>query len=292
MRLLVTGVKGQLGSDIVKECEARGIEAVGVDIEEMDITDPQQVRQVISEGNFDGVIHCAAWTAVDAAEDPALYDKVEAVNGKGPAYITEVCRELDLPLMYFSTDYVFDGQGEEPWMEDAPRHPLNVYGKTKAMGEEAVESWPKHYIIRISWVFGLNGKNFIDTMLRLSESHDQLTVVNDQIGSVTYTKDLARLCVDMIQSGRYGTYHATNQGIISWADFAREIFRQAKRDVKVIDVSSDQYPTAAKRPCNSRMNQTRLDENGFKRLPDWKDALHRYLIETGVIAGEASDPAL
>lgn len=277
MKILVTGVKGQLGYDVVEEAEKRGIEAVGVDIDEMDITSEDQVNDVILNGDYDAVVHCAAWTAVDKAEEPELLDKVREVNATGTKYIVEACRKKDIPIMYFSTDYVFDGQGTRPWMEDDPRNPLNVYGLTKAEGEEFVETWPKHFIIRISWVFGRNGNNFIKTMLRLGSTRDHLTVVNDQIGSPTYTWDLARLVVDMIQTDKYGTYHAANQGEISWYDFAREIFRQAGMDVQVDPVSSAEYPAKAVRPSNSRMNQTNLDDNGFERLPAWQDALARYL---------------
>lgn len=277
MKILVTGVKGQLGYDVVEEAEKRGIEAVGVDIDEMDITSEDQVNDVILNGDYDAVVHCAAWTAVDKAEEPELLDKVREVNATGTKYIVEACRKKDIPIMYFSTDYVFDGKGTRPWMEDDPRNPLNVYGLTKAEGEEFVETWPKHFIIRISWVFGRNGNNFIKTMLRLGNTRDHLTVVNDQIGSPTYTWDLARLVVDMIQTDKYGTYHAANQGEISWYDFAREIFRQAGMDVQVDPVSSAEYPAKAIRPSNSRMNQTNLDDNGFERLPAWQDALARYL---------------
>lgn len=277
MKILVTGVKGQLGYDVVEEAEKRGIEAVGVDIDEMDITSEDQVNDVILNGDYDAVVHCAAWTAVDKAEEPELLDKVREVNATGTKYIVEACRKKDIPIMYFSTDYVFDGKGTRPWMEDDPRNPLNVYGLTKAEGEEFVETWPKHFIIRISWVFGRNGNNFIKTMLRLGSTRDHLTVVNDQIGSPTYTWDLARLVVDMIQTDKYGTYHAANQGEISWYDFAREIFRQAGMDVQVDPVSSAEYPAKAIRPSNSRMNQTNLDDNGFERLPAWQDALARYL---------------
>lgn len=277
MKLLVTGYKGQLGFDVVNEARSRGIEAVGVDIDEMDITNPEQVREVITEGGYDAVVHCAAWTAVDKAEEPELLETVRKVNAEGTKNIVDVCEELDIPIMYFSTDYVFSGDGEEPWMEDAPKDPLNVYGLTKGEGEDFVTAWPKHFIIRISWVFGKNGHNFIKTMLKLAKTHDHLTVVNDQVGSPTYTWDLARLVVDMIQTDKYGIYHATNQGYCSWYDFAKEIFKQAGVEVDVEPVGSDAYPAKAKRPSNSRMNQTKLDENGFERLPSWQDALSRYL---------------
>jgi dTDP-4-dehydrorhamnose reductase len=280
MKILVTGYKGQLGFDVVNEAQKRGIEAVGVDIDEMDITNKEQVEKVIKEGNYDAVVHCAAWTAVDKAEEPELLEIVRKVNATGTGYIAKVCKELDIPVMYFSTDYVFDGQGERPWKEDDPKNPLNVYGLTKSEGEDYILENPKHFIIRISWVFGKNGANFIKTMLRLGKDHDTLTVVNDQVGSPTYTYDLARLVVDMIQTDKYGIYHASNSGdYISWYDFAREIFKQAGMDVNVLPVGSDQYPAKAKRPSNSRMSQTRLAENGFEPLPTWQDALSRYLKE-------------
>ena len=275
MKVLVTGVNGQLGHDIVEECQKRNIEAIGVDVKEMDITNVNQVNEVITETKPDAIIHCAAWTAVDKAEDEV--EQCRKVNRDGTKHIVDVCEKLDLPLMYFSTDYVFDGQGEEPWHEYDERHPLNVYGKTKYEGELEVERLKKHFIIRISWVFGINGSNFIKTMLRLGKERKEVSVVNDQIGSPTYTYDLARLCVDMIQTKEYGTYHATNEGICSWYEFACEIFKQAKMDVIVHPVDSTQFPTRAVRPKNSRMNQTELDKHGFTRLPSWQDALERYL---------------
>ncbi|MCI9040866.1 dTDP-4-dehydrorhamnose reductase [Dubosiella newyorkensis] len=279
MKILVTGVKGQLGYDVVNEATKRGIEAVGVDIDEMDITNQEQVEKVIKEGNYDAVVHCAAWTAVDKAEEPELLDKVRAVNATGTKYINDVCKELNIPIMYFSTDYVFNGEGETPWNEYDEFEPLNVYGITKGEGEKFVLENPKHFIIRIAWVFGKNGNNFIKTMLRLGKERGAVSVVNDQIGLPTYTYDLARLVVDMIQTEEYGTYHATNSGdFISWYDFAKEIFKQANMDVEVTPVDSSQFPAKAKRPHNSRMNQTELDKHGFERLPDWKDALARYLV--------------
>lgn len=280
MKLLVTGVKGQLGYDVVKEAEKRGVEAVGVDIDEMDITDAKQVREVITKGGYDAVVHCAAWTAVDKAED--MKEACRKVNKEGTENIAQVCEALDIPIMYFSTDYVFNGQGSEPWKEYDKRAPLNVYGQTKYEGELAVEKLAKHFIIRIAWVFGKNGNNFIKTMLRLGKERGAVSVVNDQIGSPTYTYDLAKLVLDMIQSDKYGTYHATNEGICSWYEFACEIFKQAGMNVQVTPVSSDEFPTKAKRPCNSRMNKTELDRNGFDRLPTWQDALHRYLKELEV----------
>ena len=281
MKLLVTGYKGQLGFDVVNEAHSRDIEAVGVDIDEMDITNAQQVNDVIKAGNYDAVVHCAAWTAVDKAEEPELLDKVRAVNATGTQNIVNVCEELNIPVMYFSTDYVFDGQGTTPWNEYDERHPLNVYGQTKYEGELAVEAYPKHFIIRIAWVFGKNGNNFIKTMLRLGKERGAVSVVNDQIGNPTYTFDLAKLVVDMIQTDKYGTYHATNSGdFISWYDFACEIFKQAgMNEVQVTQVDSTAFPAKAIRPKNSRMNQTELDKNGFNRLPAWQDALSRYLKE-------------
>lgn len=277
MRLLVTGFKGQLGYDVVQEATARGIEAVGVDIDEMDITNAQQVKEVITEGNYDAVVHCAAWTAVDKAED--MPEVVHKVNAEGTKNIVDVCKELDIPVMYFSTDYVFNGKGETPWKEYDQREPLNVYGQSKYEGELAVEQYPKHFIIRISWVFGKNGNNFIKTMLKLGKERGAVSVVDDQVGSPTYTYDLAKLVVDMIQTEEYGTYHATNQGLCSWYEFAKEIFKQAGMDVDVTPVDSTAFPVKATRPKNSRMSQTELDKHGFTRLPSWQDALARYLKE-------------
>lgn len=276
MKILVTGYKGQLGYDIVHECHKRGIDAVGVDVDEMDITDVLQVQSTITS-DYDAVIHCAAWTAVDKAEDEV--DMCRKVNKDGTENILNVCKNLDIPIMYFSTDYVFNGQGQEPWKEYDRREPLNVYGLTKYEGELAVEKYTKHFIIRISWVFGLNGNNFIKTMLRLGKERKAVSVVDDQIGSPTYTYDLAKLAVDMIVTDKYGTYHATNQEYCSWYEFACEIFKQANMDVKVTPVDSSAFPVKALRPKNSRMNQTELDAHGFERLPTWKDALHRYLKE-------------
>ena len=229
MKVFVTGIKGQLGFDVMNELEKRGHEAVGTDVEELDITDAEAVDEFISRVNPDAVIHCAAWTAVDAAEDEENIDKVRAVNASGTENIAKVCKKLDCKMIYISTDYVFDGQGENPWKPDDERSPLNVYGQTKYEGELAVEkNLEKFFIVRIAWVFGVNGKNFIKTMLNLGKSRDSLTVVNDQIGTPTYTYDLARLLVDMAESDKYGRYHATNEGgYISWYDFACEIFRQA-----------------------------------------------------------------
>lgn len=280
MKLLVTGYNGQLGYDVVNEAHSRGVEAVGVDIQEMDITNKQQVNDVIKTGNYDAVVHCAAWTAVDKAEE--MVDVCRKVNVEGTQNIVDVCKELDIPVMYFSTDYVFSGEGTEPWNEYDNRTPLNVYGQTKYEGELAVETYPKHFIIRIAWVFGKNGNNFIKTMLRLGKEKGAVSVVDDQIGSPTYTYDLSKLVVDMIQTEKYGTYHATNEGLCSWYEFACEIFKQANMDVKVTPVDSNAFPAKAKRPKNSRMNKSELDKNGFNRLPSWQDALKRYLFEIKV----------
>lgn len=289
MRVLVTGVKGQLGHDVMNELAKRNHTGIGVDIEEMDITDAASVERVIRESDVEAVIHCAAWTAVDLAEDEDKIEKVRLVNAAGTENIAKVCAELDLKMIYISTDYVFDGQGTRPWEPDDERHPLNVYGQTKYEGELAVEKYlSKYYIVRIAWVFGVNGKNFIKTMLNLGKTHDELTVVDDQIGSPTYTYDLARLLVDMVETDKYGRYHATNEGLCSWYEFACEIFRQAAKinpvygNVHVTPVDSSHYPAKAKRPSNSRMSKEKLTENGFERLPSWQDALERYLKEIEV----------
>lgn len=281
MRILVTGVKGQLGFDVVNELKKNNIEAVGVDIEEMDITDAAAVKKVITESKVDGVIHCAAYTAVDAAEDNE--EICRKINAGGTKNIADVCKELDIKMMYISTDYVFNGQGETPWQPDCKDYkPLNVYGQTKLEGELAVsETLDKYFIVRIAWVFGVNGKNFIKTMLNVGKTHDTVTVVNDQIGTPTYTYDLARLLVDMIQTDKYGYYHATNEGgYISWYDFTCEIYKQAGYTTKVVPVTTAEYGVSkAARPFNSRLDKSKLAENGFKLLPTWQDALARYLKE-------------
>ena len=278
MKVLVTGVKGQLGYDVVNELTKRGHIAIGTDIEEMDITDADSVDAVIKENAPDAVIHCAAYTAVDAAEDNA--DLCRKINAEGTQNIANVCKELDIKMTYISTDYVFDGEGERPWEPDDERTPLNVYGQTKYEGELAVQNTlEKYFIVRIAWVFGVNGKNFIKTMLNLGKTRDSLTVVDDQFGSPTYTFDLARLLVDMVETDKYGIYHATNEGICTWYEFACEIFKQAGMNVKVSPVSSAEYPAKAKRPSNSRMSKEKLAENGFEKLPTWQDALSRYLKE-------------
>jgi dTDP-4-dehydrorhamnose reductase len=284
MRVLVTGAKGQLGSDLLCELSKRNIEAVGIDIEDLDITDAAATKKLIEDINnktkLDAIIHCAAYTAVDAAEDnEALVTKI---NAEGTKNIAEVAKTLDVAMMYISTDYVFDGEGKRPWEPDDKRAPLNVYGMAKYKGELYVEELVKKYfIVRISWVFGLHGNNFIKTMLRLGKERGAVSVVNDQIGSPTYTPDLSRLLADMIVTDKYGRYHATNEGLCSWYDFAVEIFKQANLDVAVTPVSSDAFPVKAKRPHNSRMDKSKLTENGFKLLPTWQDALGRYLLELG-----------
>lgn len=284
MRVLVTGAKGQLGSDLLCELSKRNIESVGIDIEDLDITDAAATKKLIEDINnktkLDAIIHCAAYTAVDAAEDnEALVTKI---NAEGTKNIAEVAKTLDVAMMYISTDYVFDGEGKRPWEPDDKRAPLNVYGMAKYNGELYVEELVKKYfIVRISWVFGLHGNNFIKTMLRLGKERGAVSVVNDQIGSPTYTPDLSRLLADMILTDKYGRYHATNEGLCSWYDFAVEIFKQANLDVAVTPVSSDAFPVKAKRPHNSRMDKSKLTENGFKLLPTWQDALGRYLLELG-----------
>ncbi len=276
MRILVTGVKGQLGHDVVNELTKRGHTPIGVDVEEMDITDAAAVEQEMKKEPLDAVIHCAAYTAVDPAEDNR--EVCMRVNAEGTRNIARVCRELDIKMVYISTDYVFDGEGERPWEPDDARNPLNVYGESKYQGELAVEEYlDKYFIVRIAWVFGVNGKNFIKTMLRLAKDHKEINVVNDQTGSPTYTYDLAVLLADMVETEKYGRYHATNEGLCTWYEFAKEIFAQAGVDVKVNPVSSEEFPAKARRPHNSRMDKSRLTQNGFKLLPSWQDALKRYL---------------
>lgn len=283
MKALVTGVKGQLGFDVVNELKNRGHDAVGVDIEEMDITDPESVSRVIGEAAPDVVIHCAAWTAVDAAENPENIAKVRAVNAGGTRNIAQVCKKLDCKMMYISTDYVFNGQGTQPWQPDCRDYaPLNVYGQTKLEGELAVaDTLEKYFIVRIAWVFGKNGSNFIKTMLNVGKKHDTVRVVSDQIGTPTYTLDLARLLVDMAESEKYGYYHATNEGgYISWYDFTCEIYKQAGYATRVVPVTTAEYGLSkAARPFNSRLDKSKLAENGFQPLPAWQDALQRYLKE-------------
>ncbi len=279
MRFLVTGVNGQLGYDIVKELEKRGHEAVGTDRSTMDITNQAQVEEVVKKEKIDGIFHCAAYTAVDKAEDEI--EQCRAVNATATAFLAKLCQELGIKMLYLSTDYVFDGEGTKPWdTKDKVIEPLNVYGQTKYEGEEAVKKYLEQYfIVRISWVFGKNGNNFIKTMLRLGKERGAVSVVQDQVGSPTYTADLAVLLVDMMETEKYGIYHATNEGFCSWYEFACEIFKQAGMDVVVTPVDSTQFKTKAKRPRNSRMNKEKLIENGFHRLPSWQDAVSRYLKE-------------
>lgn len=310
MKVFVTGVAGQLGHDVMNELAGRGYEGIGSDLAPsysgiqdgtpvtrmtyipMDITDPNAVHRILTEQKPDVVVHCAAWTAVDLAEDGDKQEKVRAINAAGTENIAKACREIDSKLVYISTDYVFDGQGTEPWQPDCKDYrPLNVYGQTKLEGELAVSSLlEKYFIVRIAWVFGKNGKNFIKTMLNVGKSHDTLRVVNDQIGTPTYTFDLARLLVDMIETDKYGYYHATNEGgFISWYDFTKEIFRQAaelgheeyREDrLTVLPVTTAEYGVSkAARPFNSRLDKSKLAKNGFQPLPAWQDALHRYLLE-------------
>ena len=304
MKVFVTGVAGQLGHDVMNELAKRGHEGIGTDLAAeysgvqdgsavtkmpyvpLDITNAEAVAETLEELRPDAVIHCAAWTAVDLAEDDDKVEKVRAVNASGTRNIANACKAQDCKMLYLSTDYVFDGQGTEPWKPDCKDYkPLNVYGQTKLEGELAVsETLEKYFIVRIAWVFGLNGKNFIKTMLNVGKIHDTVRVVNDQIGTPTYTYDLARLLVDMIESDKYGYYHATNEGgYISWYDFTCEIFRQAGYSTKVIPVTTEEYGLSkAARPFNSRLDKHKLVENGFQPLPSWQDALSRYLIEIGV----------
>lgn len=307
MKVFVTGVNGQLGHDVMNELNKRGYEGLGSDIAEkysgvadgsavttmpyvsLDITDEEKVKKVIEEYKPDAIVHCAAWTAVDMAEDDDKVEKVRAINADGTKYIAEACKEIDSKMVYISTDYVFNGQGERPWQPDDKNYePLNVYGQTKLEGELNVSGiLDKYFIVRIAWVFGLNGKNFIKTMVNVGKSHDEVRVVNDQIGTPTYTLDLSVLLVDMIETDKYGYYHATNDDngeYISWYDFTKEIYRQAGMNTKVIPVSTEEYGLSkAKRPFNSRLDKSKLIENGFKPLPSWKDALGRYLKDADLI---------
>ena len=284
LKILVTGVKGQLGYDCVRELSERGYNNVkGIDIDDLDITKKEDVYKYISDFNPDVVMHNAAWTAVDKAEE--MPDKVYEVNSLGPKYIAEACKLVGAKMVYISTDYVFDGLGYKPFEVNSPKNGLSTYSATKSKGEDFVtESLDKYFIVRVSWAFGKNGNNFVKTMLKLADmGKKKLNVVCDQIGSPTYTYDLSKLLCDMIETDKYGIYHATNEGFTSWAEFAEEIFRQANKDVKVNYVTTAKYkelvPSQANRPLNSRMSMKSLDEAGFKRLPDWKDALHRYLKE-------------
>lgn len=305
MKVFVTGVGGQLGHDVMNELNKRGYEGIGSDIAPsysgiadgsavttmpympMDITDTAQVESTLAAAAPDVVIHCAAWTAVDLAEDEDKREKVFAINAKGTENIAKVCKKLGCKMVYISTDYVFDGQGTEPWKPDCKAYkPLNVYGQTKLEGELAVSrNLEKYFIVRIAWVFGLNGKNFIKTMLNVGKTHDTVRVVNDQIGTPTYTLDLSRLLVDMVETEKYGYYHATNEGgFISWYDFTKEIYRQAGLKTNVVPVTTAEYGLSkAARPFNSRLDKSKLQESGFTPLPTWQDALSRYLKEIGEI---------
>ena len=308
MKAFVTGVGGQLGHDVMNELAKRGHEGIGSDIAarysgmedgtavcampyvQLDITDREAVEKVLSEAAPDAVIHCAAWTAVDAAEEAENVHRVRMINADGTRNIAAACKSLDCRMMYISTDYVFDGQGTEPWKPDCTAYaPLNVYGQTKLEGELAVrEALEKYFIVRIAWVFGRNGRNFVKTMLNVGRTHGSVRVVNDQIGTPTYTYDLARLLVDMIETEKYGCYHATNEGgYISWYDFCREIYRQAGLKTEVIPVTTAEYGLSrAARPFNSRLDKSKLVENGFTPLPDWRDALERYLRQEGVLCAQ------
>ena len=301
MKFFVTGVGGQLGHDVMNELAKRGYDGVGSGIQpgycgvadgsaitdmpyvQLDITDKEAVKKVITEIKPDAVIHCAAWTAVDMAEDDDKVEKVRAVNAGGTQNIADVCKEIDCKMLYLSTDYVFDGQGTQPWQPDCKDYkPLNVYGQTKLEGELAVSrTLEKYFIVRIAWVFGLNGKNFIKTMINVGKAHDEVRVVNDQIGTPTYTYDLARLLVDMCETEKYGYYHATNEGgYISWYDFCVEFYRQYGLKTKVTPVTTEEYGLSkAARPFNSRLDKKKLVENGFTPLPTWQDAVSRYLKE-------------
>ncbi len=306
MKVFVTGVAGQLGHDVMNELAKRGYEGIGTDLApayngvadgspvtgmpyvSLDITDAAAVSETIGKLHPDVIVHCAAWTAVDAAEDEANQGKVMAINRDGTQHIADAAKAVGAKMVYISTDYVFNGQGTEPWKPDCRDYaPLNVYGQSKLAGELAVsKTLDRYFIVRIAWVFGRNGKNFIRTMLNVGKTHPEVRVVNDQIGTPTYTYDLARLLVDMIETDKYGYYHATNEGgYISWYDFTKEIYRQAGLDTKVMPVTTAEYGLSkAARPFNSRLDKSKLTENGFKPLPDWKDALHRFLIDIGETA--------
>lgn len=289
MKVLVTGANGQLGHDVTNELKKRNHEAITTDIAGdmdylLDITDVSVVRKVV-DIKPDAIIHCAAWTAVDAAEDEENKEKAYAINVTGTSNLVDAAVELNCKFLYLSTDYVFNGQGDRPWQPDDKTYdPLCYYGQTKLEGEFEVNRLDKFFIVRIAWVFGINGKNFIQTMVNVGKNHDEVRVVNDQIGTPTYTYDLARLLVDMIETDKYGYYHATNEGgYISWYDFCVEIYKQCNMNTKVIPVTTEEYGLSkARRPFNSRLDKSKLSDNGFERLPDWKDALSRYLIESGL----------
>ncbi|KMY51036.1 dTDP-4-dehydrorhamnose reductase [Peribacillus loiseleuriae] len=278
MKVLVTGYGGQLGYDVVREGTMRGLEMIGTTSHDLNITDKREISGYINKLNPDAIIHCAAYTAVDKAEDDQenCYD----VNVNGTKYLVEAAKATNAKFVYISTDYVFDGEGEIPFSENSTPNPIGYYGETKYQGEQIVQSLlDEWFIVRISWVFGINGNNFIKTMLRLSETRDELSVVGDQYGSPTYTYDLSRLLIDMVQTNRYGVYNASNEGFCTWAEFAEEIFKLSNREVKVQAISTEEYPTRAVRPRNSRMYKDKLVSNGFMLLPEWRDALSRYLSE-------------
>ena len=276
MKVLVTGVKGQLGYDVVKELEKRGHQPIGVDRDEMDLMDNEAIRTFIMNLKPEAIIHCAAYTAVDKAEEEV--ETCYQINAESVKVISECAKELDVKLIYISTDYVFDGTKEGEYVETDLPNPINVYGASKLKGEQYVQTLlEKYYIVRISWVFGVNGNNFIKTMRRLGSERDELNIINDQVGSPTYTADLAPLLVDMMETDKYGIYHATNEETCSWYEFANEIFKQSRIEVKTNPITTDQYPTAAKRPMNSRMSKAKLKANGFNLLPTWQEALAHYL---------------
>jgi dTDP-4-dehydrorhamnose reductase len=280
MKVLVTGATGQLGYDIIKELKKRNIDAVGIGSKDCDISVKNAVFQIIENVRPDAIIHCAAYTAVDNAENEI--DKCNLINVEGTKNIVLACKQYDITLLYVSTDYVFSGDSIEPWKPDDERKPVSQYGKSKYQGELAVEELIyKYFIVRISWVFGINGKNFVKSMLKLAETNNEIRVVSDQVGSPTYTVDVAQIMVDMIQTNKYGNYNISNEGLCSWNEFAQEIFAYTDKKIKIIPVSSEDYGAKAKRPLNSRMDNTKLVENGFNTLPSWKDALKRFLKEYG-----------
>ena len=276
MKILVTGYTGQLGYDVVREGLKRGLEMLGVGPRELDITNEKDVYHYVSEIKPDAIIHCAAYTAVDKAEDDK--ENCHDVNVNGTKYLAKAAKAVNARFMYISTDYVFDGKGNIPFTEDDIPNPVGYYGETKYEGEQIVQQLLcEYYIVRISWVYGINGNNFVKTMLRLAETHNKLNVVGDQVGSPTYTFDLSRLLIDMIQTNKYGIYHASNEGFCSWADFAKEIFNQAGKKIVVNSITTEEYPTRAKRPSNSCMSKQKLIDNGFTPLPKWQDSLKHYL---------------
>ena len=278
MKVLVTGYNGQLGYDVVKRLWELDIESKGVDVSDFDLTNKEEVQAYIREYSPDVVVHCAAYTVVDKAEDEK--ELCYVVNVSGTEYVAEVCKELNAKMVYISTDYVFNGEGEEPFEVDSPVGAKNQYGLTKYQGELEVQKYlDKYFIVRVSWVFGINGNNFIKTMLRLGKEREEINVIDDQVGSPTYTSDLAKLIVDMIQTEKYGVYHASNEGYCSWYEFTKEIFKQVGYTTKVNPITTDRYPAKAIRPLNSRMSKKSLDEAGFERLCKWEDALKNYLSE-------------